>query len=91
MEVWTEIRCRILTGGLSKRAACRKYDVHWGTLKKILERAEPPGYRRRQPGAKPKTGPFLPIIHEILEADRKEPWKQRHSLQRNFLQAAQGA
>ena len=84
MEVWTEIRRRVLTGELSKRAACREYEIHWGTLKKILEHAEPPGYRRSQPRPKPKIEPFLPIIHEILEADRKAPRKQRHTAKRIF-------
>ncbi len=84
MEIWTEIRRRVLTGELSKRSACRAYDIHWGTLKKILEHAEPPGYRRSQPRAKPKIEPFLPIIREILEADRKAPRKQRHSAKRIF-------
>ena len=84
MEVWAEIRRRVLTSELSKRAACREYEIHWGTLKKILEHVEPPGYQRSQPRAKPKIQPFLPIIHEILEADRKAPRKQRHSSKRIF-------
>ena len=84
MEVWTEIRRRVLTGELSKRAACREYEIHWGTLKKILEHAEPPGYRRSQPRAKPKIEPSLLVIHEILEADRKVHRKQRHSAKRIF-------
>ena len=54
MEFWTEVRRRVLTGQLSKRAACRKYDLSWHTLKKILAHQEPPGYRRKQPRQKPK-------------------------------------
>ena len=49
MENWAEIRRRVLVDGLSKRAACRAYDIHWDTLTKILEHAQPPGYRRAQP------------------------------------------
>ena len=48
MELWTEIRQQVLGGELSKRAACREYEIHWETLKKILKHVEPPGYRRRQ-------------------------------------------
>ncbi len=84
MELWSEIRRRVLVGELSKRRACREYDIHWDTLKKILEHAEPPGYQRNQARAKPKIEPFLPVIHEILEADRKAPRKQRHSAKRIF-------
>ena len=49
MQMWTEIRRRVLTGESSKRAICREYNIHWGTLKKILQHAEPPGYRQRAP------------------------------------------
>ena len=47
MEKWIEIRRRVLSGELSKRAACVEYGIHWETLKKILAHSEPPGYRRR--------------------------------------------
>ena len=29
MENWAEIRRRVLVDGLSKRAACREYGIHW--------------------------------------------------------------
>ncbi len=61
MQLWTEIRRRVLTEGLSKRQACREYGLHWHTLTKILEHPEPPGYRRAGPRRKPKLEPFLPI------------------------------
>ena len=80
--MWSEIRRRVLTGELTKRAACREYDLHWETLEKILAHVEPPGYRRTKPRHKPKIEPFLPIIEEILESDRKAPKKQRHTAQR---------
>ena len=54
MEFWKEVRRRVLTKELSKRAACKKYSLGWRTLKKILAHAEPPGYRCSQPRAKPK-------------------------------------
>ncbi|HWT79504.1 MAG TPA: IS21 family transposase [Candidatus Methylomirabilis sp.] len=84
MEIWAEIRRRVLVAGLSKRAACRAYNIHWDTLKKILEHPEPPGYRRAVPRSKPKLDPFLPVIHQILEGDKKAPRKQRHTARRIF-------
>ena len=84
METWAEIRRRVLVDGLSKRAACRAYDIHWDTLKKILENPEPPGYRRKTPRPRPKLEAFLPVIHQILEDDRKAPKKQRHTARRVF-------
>src|SRR4029077_11260287 len=61
-----------------------EYEIHWRTLTKILSHAEPPGFRLKAPRAKPKLGPFLPIIHAILEADRTAPRKQRHTAERIF-------
>src|SRR5262245_54512481 len=84
METWAEVRRRVLAGEISKREACRQYRLHWDTLTKILEFEEPPGYRRRQPRAKPTLGPFLSVIHAILDADRQAPRKQRHTARRIF-------
>src|SRR3954468_21713025 len=84
MENWAEIRRRVLVDGLSQRAACREYDLHWDTLTKILSHAEPPGYRRTAPRPRPKLDPFLGVVHQILEADRKAPRKQRHTAVRIF-------
>jgi transposase len=84
MEQWAEIRRRVLTGEITKREACREYGLHWQTLKKILAADEPPPFRPKVPRAKPRLGPFLPIIHQILEADRRAPKKQRHTAERIF-------
>jgi len=84
MEQWTEVRRRVLTGELSKRAACREYNLSWHTLAKMLTHEEPPGFRLKQPRGKPVLEPFLPIIYEILKADRQAPKKQRHTATRIF-------
>ncbi|MDC0934977.1 IS21 family transposase [Pirellulales bacterium] len=84
MEIWTEIRRRVLRGEISRRQACREYNLHWETIQKILAHAEPPGYRRKGVRGRPKMEPFLPIIAEILEADKKAPKKQRHTAKRIF-------
>jgi transposase len=84
MEQWAEIRRRVLTGDITKREACREYDLHWQTLKKILAADEPPPFRPKVPRAKPRLGPYLPVIHRILEADRQAPKKQRHTAERIF-------
>src|SRR5262245_60341121 len=82
MEQWAEIRRRVLTNEISKREACRQYEIHWLTLKKILAHEEPPGYRRSRPPRRPKIDPVLPIIRAILDADRSAPKKQRHTAHR---------
>src|SRR4051794_41671336 len=84
MDNWAEIRRRVLVDGLGKRAACREFHIHWDTLTKILTHPEPPGYRRTTPRPRPKLDPFLPVIHQILEDDKKAPRKQRHTAKRIF-------
>ena len=83
MELWGEIRRRVLNGEISKRAARAEYDIHWNTLQKILTHSEPPGYRLTKPRPS-KLEPFLPIIHEILLNDRSVHRKQRHTGKRIF-------
>ena len=46
MEDWTEIRRAVLVGGLSKRQACRQFNIHFNTLQKILAHSIPPGCQR---------------------------------------------
>jgi len=84
MELWTEVRRRVLTGEISRRQACREYGLNWRTIAKILEHVEPPGYRRTAPRKRPKMEPYLPRIAEILEADKQAPKKQRHTAKRIY-------
>ncbi len=84
MELWSEIRRRVLVEGVSKREICRDYKMGWRTVEKILEHGEPPGYRLRARRAQPKLGPFIGLIDEMLETDRDAPPKQRHTARRIF-------
>jgi transposase len=84
MENWAEIRRRVLADGLSGRAACREYKIHWKTLKKVLDNPEPPGYRRTKPRRPSILDPLLPVVHQILEDDKTAPKKQRHTARRIF-------
>jgi len=84
MEQWAEVRHEVLVAGASKRSVCRKYNLHWETLSKILSHAQPPGYRLAAVRKKPKLADFLPILEEILRQDTKAPPKQRHTAKRIF-------
>jgi len=84
MNEWTTIRRRVLVEKVSKRSVCLEFGIGFRTLEKILSHASPPGYRREAPRDKPKLGPFLPVIEEILEADKTAPAKQRHTAKRIF-------
>ena len=60
MELWSEIRRRVLVEGVSKREICRDYKMGWQTLEKILEhvsrRAIGPGSRGHCPSSARSSG-----------------------------------
>jgi transposase len=84
MDWWTKIRLEVLRGEKSKREILRRERIHWETLKKILEYSEPPGYRLKEPRPKPKIGPYLERIAQIIEEDKALPKKQRHTAKRIY-------
>ena len=84
MEFWTKIRLDVLRGEVSKREILRREGIHWETLKKILTYSEPPGYRIKTARDKPKIGPYLEQIAQILEQDKQFPKKQRHTAKRIY-------
>ena len=84
MKFWNEVRRHVLVEGHSKRSACRKFNIHWDTLKKMLAHPQPPGYRRSKPKSEKKIDRVLPILHRWLEEDREAPRKQRHTSQQIY-------
>ena len=84
MEWWTKIRLEVLRGETSKRSILRRENIHWETLKKILQYPEPPGYRSKKSRHKPKLGPFLERIAQIIEDDKAVSKKQRHTSKRIY-------
>ncbi len=84
MELWSEIRRRILAGEISRRQACSEYHLNFRTVQKIVRKAEPPPFRAPQSRAKPVLGSFLPILRQIIDEDRHAPPKQRHTARRIY-------
>jgi transposase len=85
MQVWTEIRRKVLVEKVSVRQICRDYGLSHHTVAKMLENVEPPGYQQGQgERPRPKLGPFLGVIDQILEVDKTAPKKQRHTAKRVF-------
>lgn len=84
MEKWTTIRRAVLVDKMSRREACRKYKLNFRTIVKILQHAEPPAKPKEHLREKPKIGPFIGVIQEILQADKKIHPKQRHTGKRIF-------
>jgi transposase len=84
MQLWADIRRRVLVENVSKRQILRETGMHWRTLEKILANPEPPAYRAPASRAKPKLGPYLDRIARILDEDKDCPRKQRHTAKRIF-------
>jgi transposase len=50
----------------------------------MMQFSLPPGYERKKPVARPKLGPWLGVIDQILVDDQSQPKKQRHTAKRIF-------
>ncbi len=66
MERYELVRRSVLIEGMSGREASREFAVNRCTVKKMVEHPFSPGYRQDKPRPKPKLGPFLDKIEEIL-------------------------
>src|SRR5216684_2374683 len=71
-----------LCGGMSERQVAREFGLARETVRKMLQYAVPPGYRRQQPAKRPKLDAWVGVIDQILEEDRSRPRKQRHTAKR---------
>ena len=59
-----------IEGKEKKQEILRRKGISWETLKKMFAYSEPPGYRLKNPRAKPKIGSHLERIAQIIEEDR---------------------
>jgi len=82
MEQWTDVRRAVLVEKISKRAACKRFSIHWDTLKRILANDVPPGYVRKQACEKSVIAPWLGRLKELIEANHDLPAKQRYTVVR---------
>lgn len=84
MHQWSDIRHRVLVQGVSKRQILRDTGMHWQTLEKILTHSSPPGYQMKQPRHRPKIGPHIDWIRQIILSDKVQKNKQYHTAQKIF-------
>ena len=82
VEPYELIRRKVSVDGLSQRAVAQELGHSRKTVKKALEHAVPPGYRREEPRARPVLEPVQTIIEAWLMADRPRLRKQRHTAKR---------
>ena len=84
VESYAAVRRFVFVEGHSRREAARVFGLNRETVAKMCRFSLPPGYTRKEPAAKPKLGPLLPVIDAILAADQAAPVKQRHTAKRIF-------
>ncbi len=84
VELYAQVRRYVAVDRHSQRQAARHFGISRDMVAKMLENAQPPGYRRTAPVVRPKLDPFLGWISEILKADQEKHRKQRHTAQRIF-------
>jgi len=84
VEQYGQVRRAVYVEGLSRREAARRFGIDPRTVAKMLAFAVPPGYRRGRPPARRKLDPFIRIIDQILEEDKRRPAKQQHTSKRIF-------
>jgi hypothetical protein len=64
---------------MSIRQAAREFGLTRKRIRKMLTDAVPPGYERKQPVKRPKLARGWAFIDQILEDDKSQPKKQRHT------------
>ena len=84
MELYARVRRAVIVDKLSEREVARQFGLARETVRKMLLYSVPPGYRRQQPARRPKLGAWIGTIDQILEADKAEGRKQRHTAKRIY-------
>jgi transposase len=82
VDVYARVRRCVQVEGMSIREAARQFGLARKSIRKMLAYSIPPGYARKKPVVKPKLGPWLGIIDQILEDDKSQHKKQRHTAKR---------
>jgi transposase len=74
----------VVVDKMSEREAARQFGLARETVRKMLRYAVPPGYQRQEPVKRPKLDAWTGTIDQILEHDKAEGKKQRHTAKRIF-------
>ena len=82
VELYARVRRAVLVEGMSRRATAREFGLARKTVSKMLEYSLPPGYQRQKPIKRPKLALWQGVIDAILDEDKSQPRKQRHTAKR---------
>jgi transposase len=84
VELYARVRRAVVVDKMSEREAAKQFGLARETVRKMLRYSVPPGYRRQQPARRPKLDAWVGAIDQILEDDKAEGRKQRHTAKRIF-------
>jgi transposase len=84
VELYARVRRAVVVDKMSEREAAKQFGLARETVRKMLRYSVPPGYRRKQPARRPKLDAWVAAIDQILEDDKAEGRKQRHTAKRIF-------
>jgi transposase len=84
VELYARVRRAVVVDKMSEREAAKEFGLARETVRKMLRYSVPPGYRRQQPARRPKLDAWVGAIDQILEDDKAEGRKQRHTAKRIF-------
>jgi transposase len=84
VELYARARRAVIVDKMSEREAAGQFGLARETVRKMLRYSVPPGYRRQQPVRRPKLDAWTGTIDQILEQDKAEGKKQRHTAKRIF-------
>jgi transposase len=84
VELYARVRRAVVVDKMSEREAAKQFGLARETVRKMLRYSVPPGYRRQRPVRRPKLDAWTGAIDQILEQDKTESRKQRHTAKRIF-------
>lgn len=84
VEKYGRVRRAVLRDGMSHSEASRVFGVDRGTVLKMTQFSEPPGYRLSKQRPRSQMDAHADFVDAILLKDRDEPKKQRHTIKRIY-------
>jgi transposase len=84
LEIYHRVRRAVYRDGMSEREAAGLFGLDRGTISKMMEFSEPPGYRLAVQRPRSRMEAHAEFVDQILLSDREVPKKQRHTVRRIF-------
>src|SRR3990172_2628227 len=84
VELYARVRRAVQVEGVSERRVAREDGLAREPVRKVMQYAAPPGYRRQQPAKRPKLDAWVGVMDAILKEDCERPRKQRHTAKRIY-------